>query len=198
MIEYNKSYVEYEEGDPLEVDTKEDLIEKIKQCEKIAIIRGHGGYEGTSLSYITITDKAETDQETLSSDDVYADNIYDMDLSNIEIILYVGCSTAGNYNTAGARNLLNSSVAHGGALISVGFSQTIICGNGNTFATTFASEYATPTDEAQSQSFDLPTLLQDEKFRRYWRSVRKAADVAQLKSKCVVYYNGTYLLVGNY
>lgn len=121
MIEYNKSYVEYEEGDPLEVDTKEDLIEKIKQCEKIAIIRGHGGYEGTSLSYITITDKAETDQETLSSDDVYADNIYDMDLSNIEIILYVGCSTAGNYNTAGARNLLNSSVAHGGALISVGF-----------------------------------------------------------------------------
>lgn len=162
------------------------LTDDMENCN-IMIMRGHGGSNGAVSSCMQITSTAENTTRYLTSSDVQS-----LDLSNTEIILYIGCSTAGNYNISNATNLLTASVTNAGAYMAVGFSDTIQCDNANIFAKHFAMEYKKKMSEYTDYSSMSVIEQLNVRITCYMNAISEAAILAGLTDLCVLYYDGTY------
>lgn len=108
------------------------------ELSNIFISRSHGGANSNS-SWLKLFD-------TGTESRLYSYNIYDFststalaDLDEVEMMLYVGCTTAYGGNTA--NNLITASV-NAGANYALGFKKEIDCNGANTWTSYFCEYYA--------------------------------------------------------
>lgn len=167
-----------------------DLTPAMQQC-RVMIMRGHGAEDG-SRSYMVLSETATSNDVRLTSDDVRG-----LNMINTEIVLYIGCYTAGNYLIPDARNLLTESVNNAKAKIAVGFNNTIDCPKANEFAKCFAEAYrekllSYTNYSSMSNAEKLNTRINAFKF-----AVQSAAEDATLEDTCVMYSNSQYTTYNN-
>ncbi|MCM1223465.1 MAG: RICIN domain-containing protein, partial [Lachnospiraceae bacterium] len=123
------------------------------ESSNIFISRSHGGANST-CSWLKLFD-------TGTASRLYSDNIYDFSTSTalvnfggVELMLYVGCTTAYGGNTA--NNLITASV-NAGANYALGFQEEIDCNGANTWTSYFCEYYTngqTIYDAAKNASDD--------------------------------------------
>ena len=137
------------------------------QNSKIFISRSHGGYN-ENCTWLALYD-------TGTASRLYSTYIYDtnsstalVDFSNLDIMLYVGCSTA--YGGETGSNLATASV-NAGAKCAIGFEETISCNGANSWTsyfTKFYTEGETIEDAAQlaaeQTAYDYPLLYETNKL----------------------------------
>ena len=111
---------------------------------------------------------------------------------NTEIVLYIGCYTAGNYLIPNARNLLTESVNNAKAKIAVGFNNTIDCPKANEFAKCFAEAYREKLLSYTNYSSMSNAEKLNTRLACYKSAIKTAAVSSGLKNLCVSYCNGTY------
>ena len=170
----------------------DDFADRIADSTtKIAIIRSHGGKEGTE-TFIRLDDKST---HSVSNRRLLTSSIVgNCDFSNAEIILYIGCSTAEVYNsTTSTTNLIYKSVNDAGCLLSVGFNDSIGCSAANDMADYFSYHYFYKLNNQYPNYNSLSiSAQQDARIDCYQYAIKEAAITSGLTAKCVYYYSGSY------
>ena len=139
-----------------------NVLECMQSC-KIFVSRSHGAATGTrSMIYIDDNDSSVT----ISSFDIYdyTNNRPMVDLSNCEIMLFVGCSTG----TPEAKSLPDAAVA-AGADVAVGFTVEIGCDSANAWVETFFSRLS------KGDTIDEAITLALEDSDMSWEDINKVS-----------------------
>ena len=146
----------------------------------------HGNYAETHMYLNDISGDGE--DVILSSNDMT-----DCDFTEVEVILYIGCSTAAGYTNSSCRNLLNRSVDEAGCAIAVGFSSTINCSNANEMAELFVKKYFLSLN---CEYEDYEELTEEEsriaRLACFIEAINDAACDSGLNSSCVYYTQGVF------
>lgn len=110
----------------------------VLQKSKAFISRSHGYYSATSTYILTSTNRTQW----LSSVDIYDydSNTVLTNLSNVYMVLYVGCYTAYRGTDSGARNLVVASYDAGARFVT-GFEASISCDGANKWVESFFKYY---------------------------------------------------------
>ena len=167
-------------------NTQKELLMEDMENKKIIEFYAHG-FLDSSGSYIRISDTTGAP--------VYLDtnDIKESDLSDTELIVFGSCSTAANYATQGAENMLTASVTNAGALMAVGFTAQIKCDNLQTFMQTITQNYATRLASYSDYSSKTPAEQSNIRSICYRKAVEEAATASGLSNTCVIFTNGNYI-----
>ncbi len=167
-------------------NTQKDILMEDMENKKIIEFYAHG-FLDNSGSYIRISDTAESP--------VYLDtnDIKKLDLSDTEFIVFGSCSTAANYATNGAENMLTASVTNAGALMAVGFTDKIQCNNLQTFMQTITQNYAQRLASYTDYSSKTPAEQSNIRSVCYRQAVEQAATASGLSNECVIFTNSNYI-----
>lgn len=116
-------------------NTNSSTVQGYLDNKSIFVSRSHGyKYTLPNASNEQVLYNTNLKLSNATSDTLCSDSLYSLDLSNLKLVVFVGCETG--YGGSGARNLPSAAVS-AGATTAIGFSSTINCADANRWTNAF-------------------------------------------------------------
>ncbi len=151
-LNYNGVYSLY--SDTVSKNTVLDLLEQ----SSVFISRSHGQGSDSSSCILLYNEMMYSDKDKLSTEDIYdySTNTAHVDLSNLDLVMFVGCYTA--YGGSSGKNIVNAAHA-AGANCAIGFKKKVLCVAANTWTEKFCEGLANglSVDAAKKHALDEAT-----------------------------------------